>query len=126
MRIPKIEDGAGRWLSKAEVLALLGDILKTETPSPRLLSKAEVLALLGIKYTTLWTWMCKGQFPRALELGPPGGRSTTIAWRADEVCEWINARPRRKLGHAEREGAHPASQPSRARAARRRRAQERG
>ena len=64
---------------------------------PRLLTKAEVLALLGVTYTTVFTWMREGQFPLSIELGPPGGRSTKIAWLADEVYAWIASRPRRKL-----------------------------
>jgi predicted DNA-binding transcriptional regulator AlpA len=64
---------------------------------PRLLTKAEVLALLGVTYTTVFTWMREGQFPLSIELGPSGGRSTKIAWLADEVYAWIAARPRRKL-----------------------------
>jgi predicted DNA-binding transcriptional regulator AlpA len=71
---------------------------KTDVPGQRLLSKADVLALLGIaSYVTLYEWMRAGQFPLAIELGPPGGRSTKIAWLADEVHAWIASRPRRKL-----------------------------
>ena len=64
---------------------------------PRLLTKAEVLALLGVTYTTVFTWMREGRFPLSIELGPSGGRSTKIAWLADEVYAWIASRPRRKL-----------------------------
>jgi predicted DNA-binding transcriptional regulator AlpA len=71
---------------------------ETVAASPRLLTKAEVLALLRLtSYTTVFTWMREGQFPLSIELGPPGGRSTKIAWLADEVYAWIASRPRRKL-----------------------------
>ena len=63
----------------------------------RFFSKAEVLGLLGVSYTTIFTWMREGQFPLSIELGPSGGRSTKIAWLADEVYAWIASRPRRKL-----------------------------
>ena len=71
--------------------------IETVAACPRLLTKAEVLALLGVTYTTVFTWMREGQFPLSIELGPPGGRSTKIAWLADEVYAWIASRPRRKL-----------------------------
>ena len=71
--------------------------IETVAACPRLLTKAEVLALLGVTYTTVFTWMREGQFPLSIELGPSGGRSTKIAWLADEVYAWIASRPRRKL-----------------------------
>ena len=71
--------------------------VETVAACPRLLTKAEVLALLGVTYTTVFTWMREGQFPLSIELGPSGGRSTKIAWLADEVYAWIASRPRRKL-----------------------------
>ena len=74
--------------------------------APRLVSKCEVLALLGgaVGYSTLWGWMREGKFPLAIELGPPGKRSTTIAWYRDDVrvgCapwkggvfQWVQAPP---------------------------------
>jgi predicted DNA-binding transcriptional regulator AlpA len=64
---------------------------------PRLLSKAEVLDLIGVTYTTLWEWMGRDEFPRAIELGKPNGRSTKIAWYESEILDWIAARPRRRL-----------------------------
>ena len=59
--------------------------IETVAACPRLLTKAEVLALLGVTYTTVFTWMREGRFPLSIELGPSGGRSTKIAWLADEV-----------------------------------------
>ena len=64
-----------------------------------LLTKAQMLALLGDPaYSTVWGWMKDGYFPLAVELGPPNGRSTMIAWYADEIHAWIAKRPRRVLG----------------------------
>ena len=71
--------------------------IETVAACPRLLTKAEVLELLGVTYTTVFTWMREGRFPLSIELGPSGGRSTKIAWLADEVYAWIASRPRRKL-----------------------------
>ena len=81
-------------------------------PGQQLLFKPQVINLLGgIAYSTLWGWMRSGLFPLAVELGPPGRRSTMIAWYADEVHEWIATRPRRKLGQHEFRGCQqPARQ----------------
>jgi predicted DNA-binding transcriptional regulator AlpA len=70
----------------------------------KLLFKPQVLALLGLgSYSTLWQWMKDGWFPLPLELGPPNGRSSTIAWDANEVLGWIANRPRRQIGQQQHE-----------------------
>ena len=75
------------------------------TPSPWLISKPQVLQLIGDPaYSTVWEWMRAGTFPLPIELGPPGGRSSMIAWYADEIHDWIANRPRRKLGQHEFRG----------------------
>ena len=80
-------------------------------PGQRLLFKPQVIDLLGgIAYSTLWEWMRSGLFPLAVELGPPGGRSTMIAWYADEVHNWIATRPRRRLGQHEFRGPRTLEQ----------------
>ena len=83
--------------------------------APRLVSKCEVLALLGgaVGYSTLWGWMREGRFPLAIELGPPGKRSTTIAWYRDEVLDWVAKRPRRQLGRHEFRGRREPKQAAR-------------
>jgi predicted DNA-binding transcriptional regulator AlpA len=83
--------------------------IETVAACPRLLTKAEVLALLGVSYTTIFTWMRGAGFVH--RLGPSGGRSTKIAWLADEVYAWIAFRPRR---------SHPPIKPSTQPAQRRR------
>ena len=44
-----------------------------------LIFKPELLALFGGVVSTLWDWT-QTQIPAALELGPPGKRSATVAW----------------------------------------------
>jgi len=82
------------------------------TPGQRsLMFKAQVLALLGDpSYSTVWEWMRAGLFPLPIELGPRGGRSSTIAWYADEIHDWIANRPRRKFGQHEFRGRSAAEQ----------------
>jgi predicted DNA-binding transcriptional regulator AlpA len=67
-------------------------------PPPALLTKRDVLALIGVSYSTLFAWMRSGRFPLPLVLGPPGSRSSKIAWSTAEVRDWIANRPRRKFG----------------------------
>jgi predicted DNA-binding transcriptional regulator AlpA len=62
-----------------------------------LLSRAQVLDLIGVTYTSLWSWMRRGEFPSAIILGPPNGKRSRIAWHASEVYAWIADRPRREL-----------------------------
>jgi predicted DNA-binding transcriptional regulator AlpA len=77
-------------------------------PGQRLMFKSQVLTMLGLRsYATLWAWMRDGMFPLPLELGPAGGRSSTIAWDAKEVLQWLDNRPRRQLGQHEFRGLHP-------------------
>jgi predicted DNA-binding transcriptional regulator AlpA len=79
-------------------------------PGQLLLFKPQVTALVGVGYTTLWDWMRQGLFPRAVELGPPGGRNTMIAWYSHEINDWIRSRPRRQFGQHEFRGRSAAEQ----------------
>ncbi|HXB77784.1 MAG TPA: AlpA family phage regulatory protein [Bradyrhizobium sp.] len=80
-------------------------------PGQPLMFKPQVLELLGgLAYSTLWEWMRAGMFPLPLELGPRGGRSSTIAWHADEIHDWIANRPRRQLGQHEFRGRDAGGQ----------------
>ena len=68
-------------------------------PGAQLLFKQQVMELVGVtSYTTIYEWMKADLFPRPIELGPPGGRSTLIAWYAIEIHNWIATRPRRQFG----------------------------
>ena len=57
----------------------------------QLLSRQEIIALTGISYPTIWAMTRRGNFPRAIVVG---GKSK---WRATEISEWLNSRPRREL-----------------------------
>jgi predicted DNA-binding transcriptional regulator AlpA len=65
---------------------------------PRLLSKAQVLQRVPFTYPTLWSWMRKGLFPRARQVG---GKT---CWLESEINGWITAQPLRRFkGDAEAE-----------------------
>jgi predicted DNA-binding transcriptional regulator AlpA len=66
-------------------------------PTIRLIFKPELLALVGVSYGSIFTWMRDGRFPLARELGPPGGRSSRIAWIESEVLAWLGSRPKRRM-----------------------------
>lgn len=49
----------------------------------------------GIGRTTLWRWVREGYFPKPVRLG-----ANCVAWRADDVNQWINSRPAFDAGEA--------------------------
>jgi predicted DNA-binding transcriptional regulator AlpA len=57
----------------------------------RLLDKREILAITGVTYPTIWKMMRDGSFPRGRVVG---GKSK---WRSDEVDEWLEGLPIRRL-----------------------------
>jgi prophage regulatory protein len=61
------------------------------TKTTRLLSRREVMDRIGVSYSTLWSWMRNGKFPRSREVG---GK---IAWIEAEVDRWIADLPVVKL-----------------------------
>ena len=62
----------------------------------RLLTKKQVLEITTFSYPTLWGMMRRGEFPKALRIG-----QQKVAWREDEVREWIDSRPRQELKEEE-------------------------
>lgn len=60
-----------------------------------LISKREVIKRVGLSYPTLWKMMRQGEFPRSVRL--TNGPSAKVAWREEEVENWINSRPRQVL-----------------------------
>ena len=88
-----------------------GKATEPTTPGRLLISKPQVLQLIGNPAnSTVWGWMRAGTFPLPIVLGPPGGRSSMIAWYADEIHDWIANWPRRKLGQHEFRGRSATEQ----------------
>lgn len=54
----------------------------------RLLRVDEVTDRTGLSRTTLWRKERAGEFPQRVKLGP-----NAVAWREEEVEEWIASRP---------------------------------
>jgi predicted DNA-binding transcriptional regulator AlpA len=71
-------------------------VAATNDPPLRLIYKPELLALVGVSYGSIFSWMRRGEFPLAREIGP-GGRSTRIAWIESEIMAWLAARPQRRM-----------------------------
>jgi predicted DNA-binding transcriptional regulator AlpA len=59
--------------------------------SPRLVGRAEVEEMIGHDYTSIWTWMRQGKFPRSRIAG---GKSV---WFEREIVAWMNSLPVRRL-----------------------------
>ena len=58
----------------------------------RLLSRAALLAIVPLSYTTIWEMIQRGEFPRAIVIG-----IQKVAWRENEILEWIASRPQQVL-----------------------------
>jgi predicted DNA-binding transcriptional regulator AlpA len=66
----------------------------TESLTPatiRLIDKREILAITGLTYPTIWKMMRSGTFPRSRIVGQKS------KWRSDEVEQWLDELPIRKL-----------------------------
>ena len=66
----------------------------------RLLTKAEVLEITGFSYSSIWSWMRSGRFPRSLAV------SGRVRGREREIQAWLETLPRQRL-----KGDDPASEP---------------
>ncbi|MEJ2134576.1 MAG: AlpA family transcriptional regulator [Desulfofustis sp.] len=55
----------------------------------RLLRLPQVEEKIGLKRSRIYLLMREGRFPRPLKLGP-----RSVAWRLDEIDEWIKQLPR--------------------------------
>ena len=69
---------------------------KLDMTPVRLLDKAEVLRIPGVTFPTLWSWMRAGKFPRA-RVSAGGGSKSKSVWRSDEVEQWMDGLPLRRL-----------------------------
>ena len=58
----------------------------------RLLTRKQLLEIIPFSYPTIWELMRRGEFPKALLIG-----QQKVAWREDEIREWIESRPRQEL-----------------------------
>lgn len=69
----------------------------------RLVSMDTVLSVVPTKRQTIYRWMEKGQFPRAVKIG-----GAMIGFRESEILDWLNTRPRAlgggKKSRGERQG----------------------
>jgi prophage regulatory protein len=66
----------------------------------RLIYKPELLERVGLSYTTIWTMMRQGRFPRSRSVGggeSEGGQNQKVAWLSDEVDAWLTELPVRRL-----------------------------
>ena len=50
--------------------------------------RREVMELIGISRPTLYRWLQLGTFPEPIKIGPQ-----KLAWRRDDVIEWLANRP---------------------------------
>ena len=55
--------------------------------SDRILRRREVLDRVGISQSTMYDWMKRGEFPRAVALG-----SKLVGWRESDIDHWIASR----------------------------------
>ena len=58
----------------------------------RLLNRGQLLDVIPLSYPTIWNLMRRDLFPRAIVVG-----KAKLAWREDEILQWINSRPRQIL-----------------------------
>ena len=78
--------------------------------SEGLLSSDEVAKMVGISKPSVFLWAKSRQngFPQQLKLG------RLSRWRASEVEEWLNSRPRGAYGGAKQTGAKRGRKPRQA------------
>lgn len=67
--------------------------MQNEEPC-RLLRLPEVARLTGLQRSSLYEMARQGEFPKPRQL-----TARAVAWRADEVSQWINARPTARVGN---------------------------
>jgi len=59
----------------------------------RLLTKKQLRELIPLAHSTIWEMTRRGDFPRAIRISG----SSRVAYREDEILEWIESRPRQEL-----------------------------
>jgi prophage regulatory protein len=58
-----------------------------EASAPRLIRLHEVKSRVGLGRSAIYAKMKQGDFPESVHLG-----ARAVAWRSDEIDDWINAR----------------------------------
>ena len=56
-------------------------------PAPRLLRLPDVLARVGLRRSRLYDLIAAGRFPKPVKLS-----ERAVAWRDDEIDEWVRQR----------------------------------
>ena len=64
-----------------------------EEPQLKMLRTDEVEELTGLSKVSIWRLEKRGQFPRRRRL-----MGNLVAWRSDEIREWIEARKPVEIG----------------------------
>lgn len=77
-----------RSVDHPPVMSFPSEANMTNSTTPRLLRRADVLAMTGLAKSTLYAAMQAGDFPRPVRLG-----KQAVAWRDNDVAEWIASRP---------------------------------
>ena len=54
----------------------------------RILRRDEVERRCSVARSTIYAWMCKGQFPRQVKLG-----ARAVGWRESDIDRWIEQCP---------------------------------
>jgi prophage regulatory protein len=70
-----------------------------------LMRRPQVEQATGLKRSTIYLWMGQGRFPRPISLG-----ARHVAWRSDEIEEWIANRPRVQRSELDNEIGKEATQ----------------
>ena len=81
--------------------------------APQILRLRDIKQLTRLSKASIYRLMHAGVFPRSVKLGP-----RAVGWFADEVAEWLDARPRARLGNQpnhELSQSRPGSQRTRRR-----------
>ncbi len=53
----------------------------------------QVIKICGLKKSSIYAQIKKGTFPEPVRLGPK-----SVAWRSDELSQWVDSRPRAVSG----------------------------
>ena len=57
------------------------------SPTKRLIRLPEVLNMVGLSRSSVYSYIAKGRFPRAINLG-----ERAVAWLESDVQNWISSR----------------------------------